>query len=68
LLTHRAEFFVNKGADDWNWGMYGAAGGGHLDLVEFFVDKGAHCLNFAMSCAALEAHPALVEFFVRKKG
>ena len=34
------EFFISKGANDWNWGMRGAAEGGHQDLVDFFVAKG----------------------------
>ena len=32
---------IKKGADNWNWGMSGAAKGGHLDLVKFFIEKGA---------------------------
>ena len=34
-------FFIFKGANDWNKGMFGAAKGGHLELVEFFKSKGA---------------------------
>ena len=30
------EFFISKGADNWNLGMQSAALGGHKDLIEFF--------------------------------
>ena len=33
------DFFIEKGADGWNWGMEGAAKGGHKELVEFFKNK-----------------------------
>ncbi len=33
------EFFIKKGANNWNWGMGSAALGGHKDLVEFFKKK-----------------------------
>jgi hypothetical protein len=35
------DYFISKGADDWNAGLRGAAGGNHKDLVEFFISKGA---------------------------
>jgi len=33
------EWFISKGADDWNWGMERAAQGGHKELVELFKQK-----------------------------
>ena len=39
------EYFISKGANDWNWGMDRAAQGGHKDLVEFFISKGANNWN-----------------------
>ncbi len=46
------EYFIDKGANNWNWGMEGAA---HKDLVEFFISKGANNWNWAMywACWAL---------------
>ena len=32
-------YAIEKGARDWNWGMCGAAKGGHMDIVEFFNEK-----------------------------
>jgi hypothetical protein len=36
------DFFIFKGANNWDKGMYGAAKGGHIGLVHFFIDKGAN--------------------------
>ena len=32
---------IEKGATDWNWGLWGACGGGHLELVNLMIEKGA---------------------------
>ena len=46
------KYFINKGADNWDWAMCGAACGGHKDLVEFFISKGANLWDVAMLDAA----------------
>ena len=33
-------FFIEKGADDWNWGLSNATEGGHMHLMQFFIEKG----------------------------
>lgn len=33
------EFFITKGANEWNDGMRAAARGGQKDLVDFFKGK-----------------------------
>ena len=33
------QFFITKGADDWNRGMIYAVDGGHRELVDFFQRK-----------------------------
>jgi hypothetical protein len=33
------EYFISKGADNWNYGMRGAAEGGHKELEEWFKQK-----------------------------
>ena len=35
------DFFISKGANGWNGGMFYAAEGGHQDLIDFFISKGA---------------------------
>jgi hypothetical protein len=60
------DFFIGKGATDWEVGMYGAAMGGHKDLVDFFIEKGASAWNWSMEVAAEGGHKDLVEFFIGK--
>src|SRR3989344_4264525 len=43
------EFFIQKGANDWNWGMRCAAEGGHKELVDLFVKNGANEWNDGLS-------------------
>ena len=60
------EFFIEKGADEWNEGMEYAARGGHKDLVDFFISKGATDWNWGMNNAAKGGHKELVDFFKNK--
>jgi len=32
---------ISKGANDWNYGLYGACYGGHMELVKLMISKGA---------------------------
>ena len=36
------DFFISKGANDWNWAMAYATKGGHQELVDLFISKGAN--------------------------
>src|SRR3989344_2578926 len=49
-----------------NSGMYGAAEGGHKELVDLFVKKGANNWNLGMCSAAEGGHKELVDLFVKK--
>jgi len=60
------DFFIQKGAWNWNWGMFGAAEGGHRDLVEFFIEKGANEWNEGMKYAAIGGQKDLIDFFIQK--
>jgi len=60
------DFFIFKGADNWDFGMKGAARGGHRDLVDFFISKGADNWNRGMFGAAKGGHRDLVDFFISK--
>ena len=60
------DFFITKGTNNWNWGMWGAAYGGHLELVDFFITKGANDWNWGMWSAAKGGSQALVDFFITK--
>ena len=60
------DFFITKGANSWNCGMYGAAQGGHQALVDFFITKGANHWELGMQGAAQGGHQDLVDFFKQK--
>jgi hypothetical protein len=59
-------FFIQKGANNWDWGMYVAARGGHRGLVEFFIEKDAKDWDWGMRGAARGGHRDLVQFFIEK--
>lgn len=59
-------FFIGKGANNWNLGMSYAAEGGHRDLVDFFIGKGAKDWEGGLVKAAIGGHKDLVDFFVAK--
>ena len=60
------DYFINKGANHWNYGMFSAAQVGHKDLVDFFISKGADCWNLGMLYAGECGHTELEEFFLQK--
>ena len=60
------DFFIEKGADDWDSGMGGATKGGHKDLIDFFIEKGAEDWNRGMAKAAGKGYKDLVDFFIGK--
>lgn len=59
-------FFIKRGANDWNWAMSSAASGGHISMIEFFIEKGANDWNQGMIDAVIYGSFPLVEFFVSK--
>ena len=60
------DFFISKGANNWNMAMYYAAERGHRDLVDFFISKGANSLKLAMDYAEKAGHRDLVDFLISK--
>lgn len=38
--TDLVTFFIEKGANDWNWGLQNAIMGDYEELVDFFRGKG----------------------------
>jgi len=37
-------YFIKKGADSWDLGLYGACHGGYEDIIQLMLDKGAEPL------------------------
>jgi hypothetical protein len=60
------QFFIDKGANNWNRALAEAAKGGHLPVVQFLIDKGANNWNWALAYAASGGHLPLVQFFIDK--
>jgi len=56
---------IKQGANV-NFGMFGAAEGGHKELVDLFVKKGANNWNYWMCGAAKGGQKELVDLFVKK--
>ena len=60
------DYFIDKGANDWNGAMKQAAGNNYFGLVKYFIRKGANDLNRAMRCAAMKNHLNMVKFLIDK--
>src|SRR3989344_4664926 len=60
----RVNEFIKQCAD-WNYGMCGAAQGGHKELVDLFVKNGANDWNRGMYGAVKGGHKELVDLFVK---
>jgi len=59
------DFFISKGADDWNAGVSTAAREGNKSLVDFFMCKGAD-VNWGFLGAIDGGHQSLIDFFISK--
>ena len=59
---------IEKGADDWNEGLYGACLGGHRELVELMIEKGVYRWNRGLLGACRGGHRELVELMIEKGG
>ena len=60
------DFFISKGANDWNWSVIYAAENNHKDLVDFFISKGADNWEWIINYAAFNNHRDLVDLFISK--
>jgi len=38
------KLMIEKGATDWNWGLYGACKGGNIEIVKLMIEKKNFCL------------------------
>ena len=39
------QLMIQKGADDWNGGLWKACYGGHMDIIQLMIQKGAYNWN-----------------------
>jgi ankyrin repeat protein len=60
------DYFISKGANDWNQGMAFAIKGGQTELVNFFIEKGAKNWNIGLYSAAVAGNRDLILFFMKR--
>ncbi len=50
----------------WDWGLYGACEGGHMDIVRFLIEKGADQWDWGLSYACRGGHMEIVKLMIEK--
>ena len=50
----------------WNYGLYGACQGGHMDIVNLMIEKGADRWNSGLVYACSGGHIAIVKLMIEK--
>jgi len=59
-------YYINKGANDWELALFGAAGGGHTKLCkEFIYLYDAEDIDLAIYAAKRKGHHELAKFLRR---
>jgi hypothetical protein len=57
---------IERGADDWNWGLNGACIGGHMKIIKFMIEKGAICWNWGLGGACQGGNMKIVKLMIKK--
>ena len=60
------QLMLNKGATDYNWGLRGAAWGGHMEIVQLMLSKGATDYDLGLYNAAECGHLDIVQLLLSK--
>ncbi len=60
------ELLIEKGANDFNWGLRNACYGGYIDLVKLMIEKGADNWNQGLSNACYSGNKEIVELMISK--
>ena len=56
------EFFIQKGANDFDNALLFTAEAGHLDLVRFFIEKGVKISTIGLAIQEAKNHPEIIEY------
>jgi len=59
---------IEKGADNWEGGLWGACHGGHRELAELMIEKGADSWKWGLryACSGGGGHRELAELMIEK--
>ncbi len=57
---------IEKGANDWNYGLNGACKGGHLELIDFMIKRGATSWNLGLWGACEGGHLEIAKLMIEK--
>jgi len=60
-----AKIMIQKGANNWNWGLSGACVGGHRDVAEIMIQHGANVWNDGLHGACRGGHRVLAELMIQ---
>ena len=60
------KLMIEKGASDFEEGLYVASRNGHIDIAKLMIEKGAANYNFAMISASYEGQFEIVELMIEK--
>jgi len=59
------QLIIQHGANNWNWGLWGACCGGHGDLAELMIQKGATNWNDGLWGACRGGHRDLADLMIQ---
>ena len=62
------DYFIGKGANNYNQALAFAIRGGHRELVDLFLSKGANNWNNGLFAAAEKGNKELIIYFIKKGG
>ena len=51
---------------NWDYGLYGACQGGHIDIIRFMIEKGADDWNGGLNNACQSGHIDIVKLMIEK--
>ncbi len=57
---------IAKNYTNWNYGLYGACRGGHVNMVNLMIEKGANNWDFGLYGACVGGHLNMVNLMIEK--
>jgi ankyrin repeat protein len=60
------QFMIERGANDWNYGLWNACYGDHIEIVWLMIEKGAYDWNYGLLGACQSGHIELVQLMIEK--